>query len=52
MSRLVNPDEETTDWRAVCGKSACTVRREGRVSLSYPYQVKKVLMTLTLSWVT
>ena len=30
MSRLVNPDVETTDWRAVCGKSACTVRREGR----------------------
>src|SRR3989338_8205059 len=25
-----NPDEETTDWRAVCGKTARTVRREGR----------------------
>jgi len=25
------PDEETTDWRAVCGKTACTVRREGRL---------------------
>ena len=24
------PDEETTDWRAVCGKTARTVRREGR----------------------
>src|SRR5207249_12269420 len=23
-------DEETTDWRAVCGKTARTVRREGR----------------------
>ena len=22
-------DEETTDWRAVCGKTACTVRRAG-----------------------
>jgi len=21
--------EETTDWRAVCGKTACTVRRAG-----------------------
>ena len=25
-----NPDEETTNWRAVCGKTARTVRREGR----------------------
>ncbi len=24
------PDEETTDWRAVCAKTACTVRRAGR----------------------
>ena len=24
-----SPDEETTDWRAVCGKTACTVRRAG-----------------------
>ena len=24
------PDEETTDWRAVCGKTARTVRRAGR----------------------
>jgi hypothetical protein len=23
-------DEETTDWRAVCGKTARTVRRAGR----------------------
>src|SRR5437588_11668655 len=23
-------DEETADWRAVCGKTACTVRRAGR----------------------
>jgi hypothetical protein len=23
-------DEETSDWRAVCGKTARTVRREGR----------------------
>src|SRR5688500_15142719 len=24
------PDEETSDWRAVCGRTARTVRREGR----------------------
>src|ERR1700730_12818751 len=24
------PDEETDDWRAVCGRTASTVRREGR----------------------
>ena len=34
----VNPDEETIDWRAVCGRTARTVRREGRSKgLSYPY---------------
>ena len=39
-----NPDEETTDWRAVCGRTACTVRRAGRelipsrpLSCSYRY---------------
>jgi hypothetical protein len=26
----VDPDEETTDWRAVCGRTARTVRRAGR----------------------
>ena len=32
-----NPDEEPTDWRAVCGRTARTVRREGRtVSFSTP----------------
>ena len=30
----VNPDEETTNWRAVCGRTARTVRREGRID--YP----------------
>jgi hypothetical protein len=34
-----NPDEEATHWRAVCGRTARTVRREERASaLSYPYQ--------------
>jgi hypothetical protein len=33
-----NPDEETTDWRAVCGRTACTVRRAGRPrALPDPY---------------
>jgi hypothetical protein len=31
-----NPDEETTDWRAVCGRTACTVRRAGRGDPSRP----------------
>jgi hypothetical protein len=38
---LVNPLEgKTTNRRAVCGRSACTVRREGRpkpMGLPYPY---------------
>src|SRR5215510_6951110 len=39
MSWRANPDEETTDWRAVCGRTACTVRRAGRVSaFPDPYQ--------------
>ena len=27
---------ETSDWRAVCGRTACTVRREGRLTPSLP----------------
>ena len=27
------PDVETSDWRAVCGRTARTVRREGRAQL-------------------
>jgi len=30
----------TTNWRAVCGRTACTVRREGRpkpIGRPYPY---------------
>jgi len=30
MNRRDTPDEETSDWRAVCGRTARTVRREGR----------------------
>ena len=33
--RRVNPDEETTDWRAVCGRTACTFRRTGRGLLPF-----------------
>ena len=34
-----DPDEETTNWRAVCGRTARTVRRAGRArALSDPYQ--------------
>ena len=33
------PDEETSDWRAVCGKTARTVRRAGRANtLPDPYR--------------
>jgi hypothetical protein len=40
MGGHANPDEETTDWRAVCGRTACTVRRAGRArTLSDPYQL-------------
>jgi len=32
-------DEETTDWRAVCGRTARTVRREGR-TLVFPTPIR------------
>jgi len=32
------PDEETNDWRAVCGRTARTVRRAGRHHLPDPYR--------------
>lgn len=35
-ARLANPDEETTNWRARCGKTAHRVRREGAV-IAVPY---------------
>jgi hypothetical protein len=35
-----NPDEETTDWRAVCGRTARTVRRAGTAkAVSDPYRI-------------
>ncbi len=39
MSWRANPDEEMADWRAVCGRTARTVRREGRGNPSLPYRV-------------
>ena len=39
-----NPDERPTDWRAVCGRTARTVRREGRTVSFY------TLSTTTLSY--
>src|SRR6516162_8549237 len=39
MCRRTNPDEETTDWRAVCGRTARTVRRAGTAkAVPDPYQ--------------
>jgi RNA-directed DNA polymerase len=32
-----NPEVVTIDWRAVCGRTACTVRREGWLNHPYPY---------------
>jgi len=44
-------DVETTDWRAVCGRTARTVRRAGRAkALPDPYRGVDVnLMALDLS---
>jgi RNA-directed DNA polymerase len=37
MCRRANPDEETINWKALCGRTACMVRRAGRVrALSDP----------------
>ena len=34
------PDEETSNWRAVCGRTARTVRRAGRVTFPTPIGVR------------
>ena len=36
MRQRADPDEETHDRRAVCGKTARTVRREGRYAVPTP----------------
>ena len=44
MHWQADPDEETTDWRAVCGRTARTVRRAGTVkAVSDPYQTGLVI---------
>ena len=45
--KRANPDEKTTDRRALCGGTACTVRRAGRglpLSDLYLQQEIKTLM--------
>ena len=43
---IFSHDAETLDWRAVCGRTARTVRREGRASaFLYPYSKIKALDT-------
>jgi hypothetical protein len=37
------PDEETSDWRAVCGRIARTVRRAGRAT-PFPTPIARTLM--------
>lgn len=41
-----NPAEETTDWRAVCGRTTRTVRRAGRTSI-FPDPVRCFKGTLS-----
>jgi hypothetical protein len=36
------PDVETNNWRAVCGKTASTVRREGRRKPSLPLSTARI----------
>ena len=43
------PDVETSNWRAVCGKTASTVRREGRRKPSLPPIVVQLPETLGLA---
>ncbi len=39
------PDEETSNWRAVCGRTARTVRRAGRRRLPDPYRGGKAAVS-------
>ena len=43
----VSPDEETIDRRAVCGRTARTVRREGRAARPFP---TPIFLGLRPSW--
>ena len=49
MLRRANPERETTDWRAVCGRTACTVRRAGRMRVfPDPYQIHLVHLSISI----
>lgn len=38
MWKFASPyDGYTSNWRAECGRSACSVRREGRSPILFPY---------------
>src|ERR1700734_3947690 len=41
------PDVETSNWRAVCGKTASTVRREGRRQPSLPLSLPLIACSRT-----
>ena len=49
LRRRDTPDEETNDWRAVCGRTARTVRRAGR-SLTPSRPLSKTLGARTLTF--
>jgi hypothetical protein len=40
MQQRDTPDEGTSDWRAVCGRTASTVRRAGRETFPTPIGVE------------
>ena len=42
------PEEETADWRAVCGRTARTVRREGRVERPFPTPIRTLTFPGTI----
>ena len=47
LCQRANPDEETTDWRAVCGRTARTVRRAGTArAVPDPYPVEEFWLKL------
>jgi len=51
MSKRDTPDEETNDWRAVCGRTARTVRRAGRAqTLPDPYRLENPADLITASF--
>ena len=43
MRLQANPDEETTDWRAVCGRTARTVQRAGKGASPFSTPISRSL---------